>query len=870
MQSLTLAGSDWTLHEYDGSRTWPATVPGCVHTDLLAAEAIPDPWYRDNEKDIHWVCEKDWLYSREFVVEADLLERDHVTLCCDGLDTFAKVMINGKEALAADNMFRFWRVDVKHLLKAGENKIEVLFRSPLPYMKQRDSERRLPGWNIFHEDFYGKSYVRKMGCAFGWDWGVMAPTAGIWRDIRLEAWDARLDDVKITQQHSAAGSENNQVALNVRTTTQGLADAKSKLRATLQFEGQTVASSEADAPATPGEAAGLKLDVPDVQLWWPNGLGDQPLYDCTVELLDEAGQTIDTRTLTIGLRDLQLIREPDEFGESFRFRCNGVDFFGKGANWIPCDVWPSRISRETYDDLLGSAAEANMNMIRLWGGGLYEQPAFYEACDRLGLLIWHDFMFSCSTYPWWDEAFLESARLEAIDNVRQVRHHPSLALWCGNNEIEQGMPGWEQQAPDYIDWDGYKVLFDDVLAKVVAEEDSVTPYWPSSGHTPEGDGRDRADHRDPTAGDAHAWSVWFGGQPFEAQRDWVFRFMSEFGFQSFPEPRTIESFTLPEDRDLSSWVMDYHQRSGPGNQTIFKYLLEWFPMPRDFEQLTWLSQLTQAICVQYAAEHARRIQGRMDGLMYWQLNDLWPGATWSSVDVFGRWKALQHFARRFFAPVLVSLVEDAGKGTVDIHVSNQTREMKQATLHWQVTNCAGEVLEAGAQGVEVAGQCNTPVATLECQALREAGGKAKLPLEIRGHPNAPLAGDREVMVWAWLADEAGAELSRNLALFARPKYLKLSRPTFEVEVEEVAGGEDSSDSSFVFRATIKSDVASPWTRLELTGHDARFSDNFFHVQPNLPMAVEIRPGEKMSLEQVREALKVVPLLSYGATGDMHA
>lgn len=846
MKVLSLNGTDWTLLDPQTSQTCPATVPGCVHTDLLAADRIPDPWYRDNEKEIHWVCLQDWTYTRTFDVDEALLEHDHLTLCCEGLDTLAEVVINDQCVLNADNMFRTWQTEVRSALKLGKNRIEVRFTSPIPEMQRLDAERRLPGWNIFHEDFFGKSYIRKMGCAFGWDWGLMAPTAGIWRDITLRAWHTRLADIQHTQQHDPAGP----VTIHTRITTEGRPGASVRVR--IEKDGSPI--TIADSSINESEVI-ISQTIENPALWWPAGLGEQPLYEVTTELLDADGQVIERQSHRLGLRTLELIREADEFGESFRFRCNGLDFFAKGANWIPCDVFPSRIADETYRDLLTSAAESGMNMIRLWGGGIYEQPAFYDRCDELGLLIWHDFMFACSTYPWWDEAFLENVRHEAIDNIRRVRHHPSLALWCGNNEIEQGLSSnWLD--PDYIKMADYEQLFDQLLPELVAAHDGVTPYWPSSSHTPAADQKERLHYNDPTRGDAHAWSVWFGGQPFESQRSWVFRFMSEFGFQSFPEPRTIASFTLPEDRDLASWVMDYHQRSGPGNQTIFKYLIEWFPMPANFDQLTWLSQLTQALCIQYAAEHARRIQGRMDGLLYWQLNDLWPGATWASIDVFGRWKALQYFAKRFFAPALISLLENHETSSVALHVSNHHPTPLHATAHWMLTDAAGQLLDRGEQPCEIPPQSNRQLLTLDCTDARRRSGTARLPLEIRNAPDAPIAGDRDLLIWAWLTDPAGLELSRNLAFFAKPKYLLLQPPTITTEITT------HPIEANTYLAALTTTHASPWTRLELQGHDARFSDNFLHLTPDLPTIVTITPQEPMTLQEIKDQFRVMPLLDY--------
>ncbi|MGC9450789.1 MAG: beta-mannosidase [Oceanipulchritudo sp.] len=825
-------GGSWQLRDSMSEHSLPATVPGCVHTDLLAAGKIPDPWYRDNEKDIHWVAHRDWIYEREFEVDAELLSRRHVLLRFEGLDTFCTVELNGSVVLEADNMHRTWEVGIKDKLRQGDNVLRLTFHSPLPYMKQRDSERRLPGWNVFHESFYGKSYVRKMACAFGWDWGLMAPTAGIWRSVRLLGFDARIEGVKISQRRKDA-----KIYLGLSADVFG----KGELRFNLLFDGKVVGKSD----GYPGE-----IVVEKPRLWWPNGMGEQPLYELVTELVRADGTVLDTDRRRIGLRTCELVREKDAFGESFKFRVNGRDVFMKGGNWIPCDVFPSRISDATYRHLLDSCAQSNMNMIRVWGGGIYEDDRFYDLCDELGILVWQDFMFACSTYPSFDDNFMRSVEAEARDNVRRLRHRACLALWCGNNEIEQGLVRFDiNEWTDYaMPPKDYLALFDELLPKVVDEEDGVTPYWPSSGHTP---GQGRHNCWDPTAGDAHSWSVWFGGQSIESQRTWVFRFMSEFGFQSYPELRTVESYTAPDERNLVNWVADYHQRSSNGNQVILKYALDWFREARCFGSSLVISQLIQAICVQYAAEHARRIQGRMDGLLYWQINDLWPGATWSSVDVYGRWKALQYFARRFFAPVLVSLLENHKDGTVAIHVSNHRAEACAVTVKWWVTDCAGKILRKGSTPATVASQCNREVAAIDCQDLREAGGTARLPLEIRGNEAIPMAADRDILVWA-IAEENGVELSRNLAFFAKPKYWKLEVPEIEAEVSE-------EDGHFVVE--LRPGKCAPWTRLSLPDGDARFSDNYLHLAPHLPARVIVEDTTIENLDDFRGKLRITPLQS---------
>jgi beta-mannosidase len=456
-------------------------------------------------------------------------------------------------------------------------------------------------------------------------------------------------------------------------------------------------------------------------------------------------------------------------------------------------------------------------------------------------------MFACSTYPTTDADFMATVEQEAIDNVRRLHHRACLGLWCGNNELEQGLAKGDEWTGSSMPWAEYSLLYDDMLPRIVADEDGITPYWPCSPHSPNGN---RDDFNNDRCGDAHAWSVWFGGQPIESQRTWTYRFMSEFGFQSFPEPRTVEAFTDSEDRSLTNWVMDYHQRSAGGNQKIFRTLLDWFPAPKRFDETLWLTQLTQALCIQYAAEHARRLQGRMDGLLYWQLNDLWPGATWSSIDVHGRWKALHFFAARFFAPILVSLEEDHATGTVAVHVSNHRPDDFVGTVHWAVTDCAGTLRAEGSDLVDVASQSDKLVATIACQEIREAGGTERLPLEVRSSNAIPMAGDRDLLVWATV-DDGGLELGRNLAFFAKPKYWQLCQPVIQTSVI------DGPEGLIVH---LECDVCAPWTRLEVPDHDVRFADNFVHVAPGLPIHVPVLESDGLDAVDLEQQLVVTPLI----------
>ncbi len=811
MQTLDLGGA-WTLTRCSTGATYPAEVPGCTHLDLRRAEAIPDPDWRDNEALLLWIGEEDWLYEREITLApGQLAGLAAAELVCEGLDTIAEVRINGAVVLNADNMYRTWRVAVLAALREGLNHLAVRFSSPLPTMVAGDQRRRLPAWNIYRDEFWGRPYVRKMACAFGWDWGPIATTAGIWRPLRLELIaSARLTDVSVRQRHAAG-------AVTLQAAWTADAAAGHSLHLSVHHLGREVAAAEVAA-----STATYELKIPDSQLWWPNGLGEQPLYEVRWELR-AAGRTLDAQTRRIGLRTLELVRERDAAGESFLFAVNGVRFFAKGSNWVPHRISLPAVTVDDYRRLIDDAADANMNMLRVWGGGIYELDAFYDACDERGVLVWQDCCFACGVYPVEDPLFQQSVAAEIRDNVRRLRHRASLALWCGNNELEMGFAG----KPEFP-WPVYSAFFDQQLPQWIRAADPDTPYWPGSPHTPVGD---RTDSGQAGSGDAHYWSVWFGHDPFEKQREWRCRFQSEYGFQSFPDRRTVAAFTAPNERILNSRIMDYHQRSQMGNRTIFSYALDWFPAAEGLDAQLHLSQLTQSTCVRYAAEHLRRLQPHTQGCLFWQINDLWPCASWSAMDSFMRWKVLMYEAKRFFAPVQVSLCEEPAARTVAVHLSNQQRGAGRFTVSWQITDTDGRELLAGNRALDVAAQSDQRIALLDLAPLLLPAGR--------------LPGD--LLVWA-TASQGGQVVSRNLVSLARYKHLSLADPALTAVV--------GSDAQGVF-VDLTCRKPALFVRLDLSEADAWWEDNHLHLHPAAPRRIRLRRGPPLAV--VREQLRVTSL-----------
>jgi len=823
LHTLDLTGK-WMLQQSGKKQKIAATVPGCVHTDLLEAGKIPDPFVRDNELIVQWVGETEWSYSRTFNVPEKLLGCERVLLRCDGLDTLATIRLNGKLLGSTDNMYRVWEFDVKRNLKPGRNEISVTFAPTGPYIERR--QKSFPAESLGAEHHMpGRSYVRKEPCNFGWDWGPVLITCGIWQNIRIVAFDtARIADVHIRQNHPS----RNLAELSVKVDAEAAGKDAGKLSARIKvsLDGKTAAETQQPLEKSSATAA---LAIKNPKLWWPNNLGEQPLYDVTVELLDERGNVLDTVSNRIGLRTLKLIRKPDKWGESFYFEVNGKPFFAKGANWIPADSFATRITPEHCRDLLQSAADANMNMLRVWGGGIYENDIFYEICDELGICIWHDFMFSCSSYPTFDDDFMANVKAEAEDNVRRIRHHPCIALWCGNNELEQGgvAPKWSEYQ---MSWEDYGKLFDKLLPEVISRLDPDRDYWPSSPHTPCGD---RSDCNNPDCGDAHLWSVWHGRKPFEWYRTCTHRFNSEFGFQSFPEPKTVYGYTDPGDRNVTSRIMEHHQRSGIGNATMVSYMLDWFRLPCDFDKMLWLTQILQGMAIKYAVENWRRSMPRGMGTLYWQLNDCWPVASWASLDYYGRWKALHHLAKKFFAPLLVSGIEDTEKGTVEIHLTNDHLTPVSGEIRWKLIDVSGKTPAQGRKPAQTGAGSSKRVTVVNCKK------------EIEKYAA------RNVMMWLEFVVD-GETVADNFVNFARPKHIELQQPKITTAVRSAKDG--------VFSITVKAQNPALWAWLELDGVDARFSDNFFHVLPDKPQTVIVTPAKKMTLQQLRSALKVNSLI----------
>jgi len=839
----------WSFHRVtprkDPPEPWlPAKVPGCVHTDLFANGKIGDPFYRLNEKDQQWIDRESWEYRTILRADAALLAQAHVELVFAGLDTFAEVFVNGQSVLFADNMFRSWRADVKAQLRAGDNVVVVRFRSPIEQVQgaYRGLGYRLPAANDQGAEMVSM-WARKAPYHYGWDWGPRFVTSGIWRPVALETWaEARIDDVQIFQNRLDAAAADLTAKVRLVATTAGRAHIAVRIAGE---GGAALAQADIEVPAGVHDWT-LPVRIAKPELWWPNGLGPQRLYELATTLATAAGAALDTRATRIGLRTLEVVHQRDAEGKSFYVKVNGAPVFMKGANWIPADSFNARVTPDRYRSLLWSAASTHMNMLRVWGGGIYEDDQFYALCDELGLLVWQDFMFACSMYPG-DDAFVANVEKEAVENVRRLRNHPSLALWAGNNENEAAWKGWgwpakfnlSRKAQDRISAD-YKRMFHQILPGIIATEDPGRFYTRSSPSANE----DNVAANRKGWGDMHYWGVWHAEAPYPSYADNISRFMSEYGFQSFPELASVARYTAKEsDWDIGSPVMLSHQRHPRGNALIRTYMDRDFRRPKDFASFLYVGQVLQATVIKFAAEAHRRAMGRNWGSLYWQLDDCWPVASWSSIDYYGRWKALQYAAGQFFAPVLVSPVEE--KGVVNVWGVSDRRTETPARLSMRLIDFQGHELWRKDQDVRLLP--NASAVLLSMPRAQALGGA-----------------DPTRVVLVTELTEAGQKepLSRNLLSFVKTKELELPLPELRLEV---GGGDAVSALGPVLAVTVTAPVFARNVYLTVgdptaaNAIDGRFEDNFFDLLPGETRTVLFHPDKATKPAALKAALRATTI-----------
>lgn len=832
MKKIDLCGK-WRLmilgeNVYHIPEEWmEAEVPGSVYGTLLKLGKMPDPYYRDNELDATKLMENDFVYETDMEITQEMLACDGVILRFEGIDTLGEVYLNDTLLGHVENMHRVWEYDIRHLAKVGANTVRVLLHSPIKYIKEENEKVFTGGSN---EAMAGYPHLRKAHCMYGWDWGPRLPDAGIFRGVNLQLVDsARLDSVYVIQYHQGPHMrelcfEESRVqeplSVPVPETRGGSLQVQvDSVRLEMQMDLEVFREDEEISAVITvtspdgtvyGQSSDGSITIKHPRLWWPNGYGEQPLYTVQALLLGSDGRLLDVWERQIGLRTMTMDIRKDQWGNQFAHQVNGVDIFAMGADYIPEDNLLSRVTKERTEKLLQAAVEAGHNSIRVWGGGYYPDDHFYDTCDRLGLIVWQDFMYACSSYEL-SRAFEENIRAETLENVRRIRHHACLGLWCGNNEMETQTLDkcWKPSQKQFYD---YIKLFEYIIPEILRQEDPHTFYWPSSPSS----GGNFDNPWDENRGDVHYWDVWHGNKPFTEYRKFRFRYLSEFGFQSFPCLETVESFTEPEDRNIFSRVMEMHQRNVAANGKILNYLSATYLYPADFDRLLYASQLLQMEAIRYGVEHFRRHRGHCMGAVVWQLNDIWPVASWASIDYFGRWKALHYAEKRMFAPVLLSC-QEAGElsqrpyciaepgpmeTSVRLCISNETRETVEGICRWQLRGYRGDVLSEGESGVTV-------------------GPLESLWLDKTDFTDYPGLNVRE-MYFSYQLEVKGEILSEGTSLFTAPKHFRFADPGLTLRRE---------GDTLILRAEHFAKSVEIWGDGENGGSYVRLSDNYFDMNP---------------------------------------
>lgn len=832
MKKIDLCGK-WRLmilgeNIYHIPEEWmEAEVPGSVYGTLLKLGKMPDPYYRDNELDATKLMENDFVYETDMEITQEMLACDGVILRFEGIDTLGEVYLNDTLLGHVENMHRVWEYDIRHLAKVGANTVRVLLHSPIKYIKEENEKVFTGGSN---EAMAGYPHLRKAHCMYGWDWGPRLPDAGIFRGVSLQLVDsARLDSVYVIQYHQGPHMrelcfEESRVqeplSVPVPETRGGSLQVQvDSVRLEMQMDLEVFREDEEISAVITvtspdgtvyGQSSDGSITIKHPRLWWPNGYGEQPLYTVQALLLGSDGRLLDVWERQIGLRTMTMDIRKDQWGNQFAHQVNGVDIFAMGADYIPEDNLLSRVTKERTEKLLQAAVEAGHNSIRVWGGGYYPDDHFYDTCDRLGLIVWQDFMYACSSYEL-SRAFEENIRAETLENVRRIRHHACLGLWCGNNEMETQTLDkcWKPSQKQFYD---YIKLFEYIIPEILRQEDPHTFYWPSSPSS----GGNFDNPWDENRGDVHYWDVWHGNKPFTEYRKFRFRYLSEFGFQSFPCLETVESFTEPEDRNIFSRVMEMHQRNVAANGKILNYLSATYLYPADFDRLLYASQLLQMEAIRYGVEHFRRHRGHCMGAVVWQLNDIWPVASWASIDYFGRWKALHYAEKRMFAPVLLSC-QEAGElsqrpyciaepgpmeTSVRLCISNETRETVEGICRWQLRGYRGDVLSEGESGVTV-------------------GPLESLWLDKTDFTDYPGLNVRE-MYFSYQLEVKGEILSEGTSLFTAPKHFRFADPGLTLRRE---------GDTLILRAEHFAKSVEIWGDGENGGSYVRLSDNYLDMNP---------------------------------------
>ena len=800
---------NWQFRQKGKETYYTAKVPGTVHTDLMRAGLIDDPFYGTNEAKVQWVEQEDWEYATDFVADDKLLKRQHIELLFDGLDTYARVFLNGQLILSADNMFRHWAVDIRQYLKPGKNHLKIMFESAVK--KGKAAAGALP-YTLPGEE---KVFTRKAQYQYGWDWGPRLVTCGIYKPVYINYWD----DLRLKSLgYFIKELNDNRATVGFITETESSKTMSCELDLHLALNDTSLANTPVQS-YTARFRKGIHRDtfyhtIGKPQLWYTNGLGKANLYHAALTIRTKEKQA-DRKKISIGLRRLELVREKDVFGESFFFRLNGIPVFMKGANYIPQHSFVTELKAHDYDSLVTLARDANMNMLRVWGGGLYEDDAFYEQCDRKGVLVWQDFMFACAMYPG-DKAFVENVKEEVLQQAQRLRNHACLALWCGNNEIDEGWHNWgwkRQYQYSVVDssqiWNDYKHLFHEVIPQALKQADPQTAYWPSSPSIGWGHAESLLQ------GDAHYWGVWWGMMPFDLYEKKTGRFMSEYGFQGMPSLSLFNTFCKNDELSLTSDVVKTHQKHSSGYQTIREYMERDYKVPADFEKYIYVSQLLQRDAMKIAIEAHRRAKPYCMGTLYWQLNDCWPVTSWSALDHrYGR-KALFFETKKLYSDVCLSVHKN--RADYEVFIISDKRVNEKASFSMTLRSTKGDTLLYRQDTALIEANSSAVHARLSESDLE------KFP-------------KNQIYLSCTLRDQKEAVIAENRYFFVKPKDLHLYEPGLSIVL---------SEETHSLTITAKHFVKDLYLFSKEQG--LHFSDNFIDIEPGRPVKLKLS-GESRNLK----------------------
>lgn len=793
--------TDWKM-TYCGYKDLMCTAPCTLYSVLLEHDLIDDPFYGLNELELSKLSENDCTFECEFNMDKYTLDSEYIDLCFFGLDTLCRISLNGVIIDNVKNMHRAYRYDIKKYLNVGKNILKLEFSSPVQYFNEMNNKHHL---FVNADTLPGASHLRKALYMSGWDWGPTLPDMGIFRPVVLEAYNNdKISDIFVCQHH-----KDGRVILDIEVET-----LKSALNDIYVY---------IDGKEIKLENLKTTVIIENPKLWWVRGYGEQNLYEITVKILSN-GEVIDKKTQNIGLRTLTVSTKPDEYGSEFCFVLNGVKIFSMGANYIPQDNLLSRVNSEKTEELIKSAVYANFNTLRIWGGGYWPEDEFYDLCDKYGIMVWQDFMTACASI-WLNDSIKQEFIAEAVYNVKRLRHHPSLALLCGNNEIEDQIYKFEaEDAHSHLVRNDYIELYEKIYPEVCSKYAPDVFYWQSSPSSGGGFDNPNCENR----GDTHYWAVWHDSVPFTEYRKHNFRFCSEYGFESYPSIKTIKSFCEEKDMNCFSRVMEHHQKCKCGNQKILTYLANNYLYPKSFETLVYASQLLQADAIKYGVEHFRRNRGYCMGSIYWQFNDCWPVASWSSVDSSGRYKALHYAAKKFYAPVAMGLFLE--KGSLVINISNEMMSDFEGRI--SVYHCTSDlkVIKSYNSEVFVDKLSSADVYTL--------------------HPE--ISDEFNEFIYVDLFDKDGNFIMKQTALFVEPKHFNWNKPQIKTDISQ------SNDGVII---CISSDVFTKGVYIDFDGYDCALSDNFFDITDSKQYCIYAKTDR--NADELREAIKIMSIYDIG-------